>query len=130
MSTYVFRCGSCRDEVDYEFSMGKAPRILVCDDCGGIAQLVIGAGVQIGPLTAEARTEQQKYDRDADAYKRMRDRGLQPDHIAGSHKMENEVGDQFDVTYKHRLQPAAPKEPWQSIRERVRDGMEAAKQDA
>jgi len=127
MATYEYRCGSCEETEDFEFSMGKAPRILVCDDCGGIAQLVIGAGVQIGPLTMEARTEQQKYDQEAEAYKRLRDRGMQPEHVVGSRQVEDTCEDAFDITYKHRLQPVAPKEPWRAIRERVRDGMEAAR---
>ena len=130
MPDYEYRCGSCEDTEDFWFKMGQAPRILTCDRCGGIAQLVIGAGVQIGPLTAEARTDQQKYDREADAYKRLRDRGLQPEHVVGSSKVEDTCADAFDITYRHRLEPVAPKEKWSSIRERVRDGMEAAKQDA
>lgn len=133
MPDYTFRCGSCQFEDDFTFSMDSRPRLLPCDECGGRMQQVIGAGVQIGPLTAEARTKQGRYEQDHAAYRRMRDHGLQPDHVQGSHRLEHTVEDQFDIQYKQRVgAPAAAvlNEPWKATKQRIREGMEAVQEAA
>ena len=128
MPDYTYRCGSCESEEDFSFPMASRPKLLACDTCGGRMQQVIGAGVQIGPLTAEARTTQQQYDRDHQAYRRLRDNGLQPDHVKGSYQLEGSVEDQFDVTYKERFGKPAEAvlgEPWKATKQRIREGLEA-----
>lgn len=136
MASYLFRCSSCADEHDYDFDQGTAPRLVKCDECGGMMQLVIGAGVQIAPSALEGKgagvrhilDKDSALDADLSSYKRMRDRGLQPQKIDGAHKVENEVGDQFDVTMKDRLVRAAPTEPYESTKQRVREGLQEAKE--
>jgi putative FmdB family regulatory protein len=137
MPTYEYRCGSCLDEQDFEFDMGTAPRLVPCDECGGRMQQVIGAGVNIAPSALESkgagvRALESKDDAlgaDLTAYKRMRLRGLQPQKIDGAHLIENEMGDNFDVTYKDRLTKAAPDEPYESTKQRVREGMQEIREN-
>lgn len=138
MPSYEYRCGSCRNAYDHVFTIGEAPRILVCDDCGGITQLVIGAGVQIAPSALEGKgakvrdalSKDATLDRDLDAYKRMRHRGLQPESINGSSRQENEVGDNFDLTLGARLKKGlkrfGAKESYETTKRRVREGQQAA----
>lgn len=138
MSTYVFRCPSCHDEQDYDFDMGTAPRLLRCEEpaCGGTMQQVIGAGVNIAPSALESkgagvreiRTKDEALDADLPAYKRMRMRGIQPQKIDGARLIENEIGDNFDVEYKERLIKAAPDEPYESTKQRVREGLQEARE--
>lgn len=142
MTTYEYRCGSCRDETDRDFPMGDAPRLVRCESasCGGTMQQVIGRGVQIAVSALENKgaavrhilTKDDQLDADMPAYKRMRQRGIQPKQIDGARFVENEVNDTFDVTYRPRLEAVKEKhgikEPWESTRERAREGLEAAKE--
>lgn len=136
MPAYVHRCGSCKTETDSVYPIGTAPRLRICTDCGGAAQLVIGAGVQIAPSALEGKGAEVRsingkdatLRKDLDSYKRMRDLGLQPERIDGASKLEDKVGDNFDVTWKGRLEHLAPKEPWGSIKQRAQEGMEAVGQ--
>lgn len=142
MPTYAFRCGSCRTETDLTFDIGTAPRLVTCETerCGGTMQLLIGHGVQIAPSALESKgaavrhilTKDDALESDMPAYKRMRQRGIQPRQIDGARFVENEVNDNFDVTYKQRLEIVKEKhgisEPWESTRERAREGMEAAQE--
>jgi len=139
MAQYVFRCGSCDAERDLDYPIGEQPRLVRCPvlKCGGTAQQVIGAGVQIAPSALETKgaavRKTNEKDRalsaDMTSYKRMRGRGLQPEHIDGASKVENECADSFDLTYKARLQGALKKagvnEPWESTKARVQEGMES-----
>lgn len=135
MSSYDYRCFSCKDETERDYPIGTAPRLLGCEECGGRSQLVIGAGVQIAPSALEGKGAKVRQlngkDRalraDMDSYKRMRYRGLQPERIDGASKIENEVNDSFDIVYKDRLTKVAPTEPWDSIKQRAQEGLEAVK---
>jgi hypothetical protein len=136
---YTFRCMSCDAERDLDYPMGEQPRLVRCPvtKCGGTAQQVIGAGVQIAPSALEAKgAEVRKSNRkeralaaDMGSYKRMRRRGLQPERIDGASKIEDEVHDSFDVAYKSRLQGALKKagvtEPWETTKTRVQEGLES-----
>jgi predicted nucleic acid-binding Zn ribbon protein len=138
MPLYLFRCSSCLDETEFEFPIGTARRLMGCNECGGRAQLVIGAGVQIAPSALEGKGaavrasngKDRELDKDMGSYKRMRGRGLQPSQIDGASKLENEVNDGFDIAYKQRLQAVKKKhgmhEPWQATKERVQEGMQEA----
>lgn len=136
MSSYDFRCGSCKDVTERDYPIGTAPRLVGCKECGGRAQLVIGAGVQIAPSALEGKGAEVRringkdavLRKDLDSYKRMRGHGLQPERIDGAAKLENEVGDSFDLTWKGRLEHLAPTEPWESIKQRAQEGMEAVAQ--
>src|SRR5689334_891895 len=105
MALYRYRCLSCDFPVEIERPIGEQPRILRCAHCGGTAQQVLGVGLMIGAGALPnkragvlATTRKDKtLDSDLGAYKRMRDRGIQPKHIDGASKIENEVGDNFDV---------------------------------
>lgn len=131
---YMFRCGSCRTEVDLTWPIGEAPRLVVCDDCGGAALLVIGAGVQIAPSALEGKganvrqikSKDRALDGDMNAYKRMRKQGLQPEKIDGAASVENNVADGFDITWKERLSKVAPDEKWESVRRRAQEGLDEA----
>lgn len=106
MATYEYRCAECGRNAEQEWAIGSAPREGSCY-CGGSLRLVIGAGVQIAPSALENKggevrqidaTEKQ-WDKDMPAYKRMRDRGMQPRAIDGSARLEDRVEDQLDVNY-------------------------------
>lgn len=132
MASYDFKCGSCTDVKERSFPIGEAPRIHACEFCGGIAQLVIGAQVQIAPSALETKgaavrhtnLADKRLDSDRTAYKRMRDRGLQPKTVGGSSRLENEVGDNVDIEWQEKIQPLAPKEPWKVTKERVQEGIQ------
>lgn len=135
MPGYDFKCGSCLIVDEKSFPIGEAPRILACQYCGGIAQLVIGSQVQIAPSAlegkgAEVRATNAKdfaLDKDRYAYKRMRDRGLQPKTVGGSSRLENEVGDNVDIEWKPRLKDVG-EGSWESKKERVKEGMQLSKE--
>lgn len=103
-------------------------------------QLVIGAGVNIAPSALEGKgaqvrhinTKDERLDADMPAYKRMRQRGLQPRQVDGARLVENEVQDNFDITHRHRLEVVKAKneikEPWESTKQRAQEGMQAAKE--
>ena len=135
MPSYVFRCGSCKDEQDHDYTIGNAPRILICAHCGGVAQLVIGAGVQIAPSALETkgahvrhtvRSDAQLF-KDREAYQRMRRRGIQPDHVDGSARLEDSVGDTFDATYGTRFARLS-KDPWHVTKRRIQEGLAAVEE--
>lgn len=134
MPRYEFACGSCKDRTERDFPIGTAPRLVVCEPCGGAALLVIGAGVQIAPSALEGKganvreikSKDRALDGDMGAYKRMRKRGLQPERIDGAAHVENTVADGFDIKYKERLSKVAPDEKWESVRARAIEGLEAA----
>lgn len=135
MPQYSFRCGSCKDEQDHDYLIGTAPRIGGCQLCGGVTQLVIGAGVQIAPSALESKGAQvrttnskdKKLVKDRDAYQRMRQRGIQPDHVDGSARLEDKVGDTFDCTYGTRFAKLS-KDPWPVTKRRIQEGMAAAQE--
>lgn len=72
----------------------------------------IGAGAlpnkRSGVLAIERDEKEMGVDRPA--YKRLRRKGIQPPNIQGSGKLENEVGEQFDITYGDLISPEYPKE--------------------
>lgn len=130
MPTYTYRCHACDAESADDYPIGTARRVKKCE-CGKIARLVIGAGVMIsaaatptsrGNVIAIDRREKQ-FEQDAPAYKRMRHRGLQPDRIDGSAKLENEVSDQFDIDHGRALRAAG--RSGGGGRERVREAVES-----
>lgn len=113
MAHYLFRCSTCGEEYDHEAPMGTAPRVLKCD-CGRPARLLIGQGVYLsaeatptskGNVLALARRDS-RFDKDAPAYKRMRHRGLQPDHIDGCAQLEDRVGSQEEIDYARAIRVA------------------------
>lgn len=133
--SYVYRCGSCGIEEEKPFPIGEAPRILACQFCGGIEQLVIGAGVQIAPSALENKgasvrsidANDRQLDTDRTAYKRLRDRGIQPDTVGGAAKVETWAEDQMDVTWKPRLEGLS-KDKWSSVKQRVKEGTQISKE--
>jgi len=135
MPAYDYKCGSCLIVDERIFSIGEAPRIFACQWCGGIQQLVIGAGVQIAPSALEGKGAQvratnlgdRRLEKDRDAYRRLRDRGIQPDTVGGSAKVETWADDQMDVTWRPRLKGLS-KDPWKSVKQRVKEGTQISKE--
>src|SRR5882724_10572789 len=108
MPSYEYRCTKCRTEQDVPFEIGEAPRTQPCPRCGQTAHLVIGAGVQIAPSALETKGQnardlvatEKRWDQDMPAYKRMRNRGLQPRGIDGAALLEDKVDDQRGIDYE------------------------------
>jgi hypothetical protein len=113
MSHYTYRCSTCGEETVDEMAIGTARRMKKCE-CGRPARLVIGEGVYIAAaarpnthgnvIALNARED--RFEKDGPAYQRMRWRGLQPDHIDGAARLENEVGDQDDIDYARAIKVA------------------------
>lgn len=106
MATYAFRCSVCGTDTERDYPIGTARRMTRCP-CGRPARLVIGEGVNI---SAEATPTSRgnvvalnqrdaNLARDGAAYRRMRRRGLQPEHIDGAADLENKVGTQDEIDY-------------------------------
>ena len=104
MVTYRYRCAACgEDQIEGDFPIGTAPRGFPCD-CGMMADLLIGADVQIAPSALEARGEhvrllaekEARWHKDMPAYKRLRHRGVQPNQIDGSAELEDRVSTQIE----------------------------------
>ncbi len=135
MPIFPFRCMSCDLPVEIERPIGQAPNIVRCVHCGGTAKQVLGVGLMIGAgalpnkragvLVTEGKDS--ALDQDMGAYKRMRDRGLQPQHIDGSAKLEDKVADNFDINYGKFYGRAKTRE---EARERIRSGLDEAQQIA
>lgn len=106
MPSYEYRCPSGHVLLE-TWPIGTARRTRSCVGCNQRMQLVIGAGVNIAPSALENKGErvrevnatEKEWDVDRPAYKRMRRRGLQPDHIKGSAQLEDKVEDNFDIKY-------------------------------
>jgi hypothetical protein len=94
----------CGETFELERPIGTAQRMTRCS-CGDTARLVIGEGVNIAPSALETKGARVReidnteagWSKDMAAYKRMRDRGMQPQAIDGSARLEDSVGDQLDV---------------------------------
>ena len=132
MTSYQYRCMSCDLPIEIERPIGEAPNIVRCAHCGGTAKQVLGVGLMIGAgalpnkRAGVIRTTKKDaaLDDDLGAYKRMRDRGIQPKNIDGASKVENEVQDTFDVEYGKFYHHADSRE---QARERIREGLNDAK---
>lgn len=130
MPEYVFECGHCGERHEETFPIGTAPSATGCD-CGKTAVLVIGAGVNIAPSALEARGAQARmtnemearWQKDMPAYKRMRNRGMQPKQIDGSADLENTVNDQLDIDMKDLTPPGMTR---QGMRDAMVEGKEKA----
>lgn len=129
MPVYCYACDNCPDMTDLVASIGTARRIIACDSCGGIQRLMIGAGVNIAPSALEnkgvtvraADAREGRWNKDMPAYKRMRDRGMQPPQIDGSAQLEDRAGDQFDVQYRRLIDQGIS-------RTRIHEGTQQAKE--
>lgn len=107
MPTYTYRCIADDSDTERDYPIGTNPRVIRCD-CGRPARLVLGTGVYIAAAARPSTKGEvvridrrdQSFDKDATAYRRMRDRGLQPDRVDGCAKLEDKVGDQDDITYR------------------------------
>lgn len=105
MPMYEFACDSCSAVAEKSFPIGTAQRITTCEECGGIARLKIGAGVNIsahafehkGGRVREADALEGRWGKDMPAYKRMRDKGMQPPAVDGAAKLEERANDQTDI---------------------------------
>lgn len=125
MANYLYRCPEGH-RIEQQFPIGTARRMLRCS-CGQPAKLLIGEGVNIAPSALETKGAQvrasnvteARWNKDMPAYKRMRHRGMQPKMIDGCEKLENEVGDQFDIDYGRFYKDGVTKE-------RVLEGAEQA----
>lgn len=137
MPTYVYRCDACgRPEYETEFSIGEARSLIPCA-CGSMMKLVIGRGVHIAAAAlpnkngkaaiVEADRKDAAFAKDGEAYKRMRARGLQPKHIDGAARVENEVDDQMDID-RERAFKLDPKRSRQSVRDSIVEGYETVAQ--
>lgn len=113
MTAYTYRCATCLEETTDEYPIGTARRVKKCD-CGRPARLVIGEGVNISATcTPNKRSNvialnarEHRFDVDGPAYKRMRNRGLQPPTIDGSAHLEDKVADQDDIDYARAIKVA------------------------
>jgi hypothetical protein len=131
--TYVYRC-ECGIEHGREFTIGTAPRTETCI-CGETMNLVIGAGVNIAPSALEVKGAQarmttemeDRWQKDLPAYKRMRNRGLQPKGIDGSAELENNVDDQLDIHMRDLTPPGMSR---QGMRDAMLEGKETAEEIA
>jgi hypothetical protein len=105
--SYQYRCGACATEWLADYSIGQAPRITQ-HDCGGIAKLLIGQGVNIsakgfavkGTHVRHADSIEDRWAVDLPAYKRMRMNGMQPPQTEGAAALEDTVADQFDIDHR------------------------------
>jgi hypothetical protein len=66
---------------------------------------------------------EREWDKSMPAYKRMRDRGLQPPSIESATALENEVGDQTDINHRDII-PRDTKQR-ESMRRRIGETQEA-----
>ncbi len=123
MASYVYRCAQCGD-TERTAPIGTAARETPCQSCGGVMRLVLGVGTYIAASATpnkrarvrEIEQTEREWSADMPAYKRMRRRGLQPEHIDGCARLENEVGDQVDLNHRDLIT--------QFGRERVTEGMD------
>lgn len=128
MPTYVYRCPVEGLDFDEPHRIGEAPATTDCD-CGAIAELVIGAGVNIAPSALEVKGAQarmsadleKQWDSDMPAYKRMRNRGLQPNSVDGAAALEDTVDDQLDIQMKNLTPPGMTR---QGMRDAMIEGKE------
>ncbi len=128
MPTFLYACGSCQLEIELERPMGEAPKILRCPDCGGTAQQVLGRGLHIGAGALPNKRagllrdidKEAMLSEDMGAYKRMRDRGMQPKAIDGASVVEKTAGDNFDIEYGKFYGRAKTRA---EARERIRTGL-------
>lgn len=110
MPGYSFRCSSCNRDTVAEYPMGESPRIIKCE-CGRPSRRVIGEGVYIAaaarpstkPHVLDAVRRDRRLAADAPAYKRMRNRGLQPNSIDGCAQLEDKVGSQDEIDYSRAI---------------------------
>ncbi len=129
MAVYVYRCGECGRDIEQSAEFGTAARTSRCDECGSVMRLRIGAGVNIsaagfaakGGIVREVDAREARWQKDMPAYKRMRHRGLQPEQIDGAARLEDKVGDQFDIKYQQVYETGV-------TRERVQESAEKADQ--
>jgi hypothetical protein len=129
MATYVWRCNTCGEEIDEQVPIGTARSMRKCD-CGGRMSKVLGVGMAIhsdatpnkkhGVRAANRRED--KWAKTMPAYKRMRDRGLQPPNIDSAVNLENEVGDQMDIN--HRQVIPTESKARDAVREQIGEVME------
>lgn len=127
MPLYAYECEPCGAQRDELHPIGEAPRASTCHVCGNATRLVIGAGVQIAPSALEGKGEQvrnsnateARWQKDMPAYKRMRQKGMQPASVDGAAALEDRCTDQLDVDY-HKLYSEGV------TRDRVIEGKEQA----
>lgn len=55
----------------------------------------------VGPKTRAGNQKDEKLGRDRDAYKRLRNNGLQPSHVGGSDHLEKHATLPIEVEYGH-----------------------------
>lgn len=131
MPQYDFRCGHCAVDSEHTFLIGTAPSSTPCPECGKTSVLVIGAGVNIAPSALEVRGAQARmtndlearWQKDMPAYKRMRNRGIQPKSVDGAAALENTVDDQMDIDMRDLTPPGMTR---QGMRDAMVEGKEKA----
>jgi len=104
MATYQYLCPVCLEQVEQTYDIGTAPRQTGCD-CGGTMSMVIGTGLHIaaairgdaGKVVRDADSREDRWMEDMPAYRRLRQRGLQPKQIDGARMVEETCGDQLDI---------------------------------
>lgn len=137
MATYSYIC-DCGNAAEHQYPIGEALRKKRCDECGGTLRLRIGAGVNIsatalatkGTAVHATALREKRWEKDGDAYQRMRRKGMQPEHIDGSATLENEVGSQRDIKYR-KVWDRVKGEPGvtaDNFQERVTEGEERARE--
>ena len=127
MPLYAYRCETCDTQREELHPMGEAPRFSACHACGFGTVLIIGAGVHIAPSALEGKGEavrasnatEARWQQDMPAYKRMRNKGMQPKGVDGAARLEDKVGDQADIVYRKMLDQGVS-------RERIMEGQEEA----
>ena len=137
MPAYSYECDTCHSIEDRIEPIGEARRTIMCKVCDGVLHLRIGVGVQIAPSALENKggdvrdinSTEVRWDRDMSAYKRMRNKGMQPKGIDGAAELENQVGDQFDVQYKALYDMGVTREHIQEGAEKAREIVEDAGMD-
>lgn len=130
-TSYAYKCGSCSLEVEREAPMGEAPKIVRCPDCQGTAVQVLGRGLRIGAGALPTKRagvirdldKESALSADMGAYKRMRERGIQPKQIDGASVVEDHVADTFDCEYGKFYGRAKTRD---EARERIRSGLNEA----
>lgn len=67
------------------------------------------------------RTDPRQWTKDREAYKRLRDQGLQPKHIDGSARLEATASDRFEIEMGHLVEKPSDRRALQEAIDRGRE---------
>jgi hypothetical protein len=102
MPTYHLKCLECHEEWLHTQSIHDrlpvthgGPVESVCS--GGVVQVYGPPAIHGAGKSGVARAKDAAYSKDADAYRRLRRQGLQPQHVRGSAEIETRANEKFEV---------------------------------